>query len=93
MARDMTSDARSRQLLEAISDVQSIYIGGEESAYASFNRLLAILLDITESGYGFVGEVVGEGDGVNPWLRTWAMTDISWDAQSRASMSNRDRKA
>ena len=84
MARDMTSDARSRQLLEAISDVQSIYIGGEESAYASFNRLLAILLDITESGYGFVGEVVGEGDGVNPWLRTWAMTDISWDAQSRA---------
>ena len=84
MAREMTPDARSRQLLEAISDVQSIYIGGEESAYASFNRLLAILLDITESGYGFVGEVVGEGDGVHPWLRTWAMTDISWDAESRA---------
>ena len=51
---------------------------------AQGHRLLAILLDITESGYGFVGEVVGEGDGVNPWLRTWAMTDISWDAQSRA---------
>ena len=84
MARDTTSDARSRQLLEAISDVQAIYIGGEESAYASFDRLLGILLDITDSGYGFVGEVVGTGDGINPWLRTWAMTDISWDEASRA---------
>ena len=84
MARETTSDARSRQLLEAISDVQAIYIGGEESAYASFDRLLDILLDITNSGYGFVGEVVGTGDGVNPWLRTWAMTDISWDDVSRA---------
>ncbi|WP_440957787.1 PAS domain-containing protein [Oceanicaulis sp. LC35] len=84
MARDMISDARSRQLLEAISDVQAIYIGGEQSAYDSFNRLLAILLEITGSEYGFVGEVVGEGDGINPWLRSWAMTDISWDPASRA---------
>lgn len=84
MPREMTSDARSRQLLEAISDVQSIYIGGEQSAKASFERLLDILLEITASEYGFVGEVVGAGDGVNPWLRTWAMTDISWDDASRA---------
>ena len=84
MARETTSDARSRQLLEAISDVQAIYIGGEQSANASFDRLLDILLEITESGYGFVGEVVGTGDGINPWLRTWAATDISWDDQSRA---------
>ena len=84
MARDMISDAGSRKLLEAISDVQSIYIGGEQTAHASFNRLLHILLEITESEYGFVGEVVGQGDGVNPWLRSWAMTDISWDEESRA---------
>lgn len=84
MARETTSDARSRQLLEAISDVQSIYIGGEQSANASFERLLEILLEITGSDYGFVGEVVGVGDGVNPWLRTRAATDISWDDASRA---------
>ena len=84
MARHMISDASSRQLLEAISDVQAIYIGGEQSAHASFKRLLDILLDITGSEYGFVGEVVGTGDGVNPWLRTWAMTDISWDDASLA---------
>lgn len=84
MANDTTSDSKSRRLLEAISEVQAIYIGGDEDAHAFFQRLLDILLDITNSEYGFVGEVVGPGDGVNPWLRTWAMTDISWDDASRA---------
>ena len=83
MAQQTTSDARHRQLLEAISDVQSIYIGGGQSANASFERLLDILLEITGSEYGFVGEVVGVGDGVNPWMRTRAVTDISWDEASR----------
>ena len=84
MSNDTTSDFKSRRLLEAISEVQAIYIGGDEDAHAFFQRLLDILLDITDSEYGFVGEVVGSGDGVNPWLRTWAMTDISWDDASRA---------
>ncbi|WP_375549813.1 PAS domain-containing protein [Oceanicaulis alexandrii] len=83
MADDTTSESKSRRLLEAISEVQAIYIGGDEDAHAFFQRLLDILLDITDSEYGFVGEVVGAGDGVNPWLRTWAMTDISWDEASR----------
>ncbi|WP_421857375.1 PAS domain-containing protein [Oceanicaulis sp.] len=84
MADDITSDTKSRRLLEAISEVQAIYIGGDEDAHAFFQRLLDILLDITDSEYGFVGEVVGTGDGVRPWLRTWATTDISWDENSRA---------
>ena len=84
MANDTTSESKSRRLLEAISEVQAIYIGGDEDAHAFFQRLLDILLDITNSEYGFVGEVVGTGDGVNPWLHTWAMTDISWDEDSRA---------
>ena len=73
-------------LLKSALFVVGLYAGDPRPQPDAGSRggLLAILLDITESGYGFVGEVVGEGDGVNPWLRTWAMTDISWDAQSRA---------
>ena len=71
-------------LLRAISEIQSGYIAGERDAQDMANRLLDILLDLTGSQFGFLGELLDPQSPDEPWLRTWAMTDISWDDASRA---------
>lgn len=48
-----------------------------------FGGLLDDLLRLTGSGYGYIAEVVHEPDGV-PFLRTWAITNIAWDDETRA---------
>ena len=47
----------------------------------AFKRLLASFLSLTDSEYGFIGEVLYR-DGV-PYLKTHAITDISWNAKAR----------
>lgn len=53
---------------------------------APFEALSATLLDslieITASEYGFIGMIRHDPDGT-PYLKTYALTDISWDAESR----------
>jgi len=72
------------ELLRAISELQSGYIAGVRDPRAMANRLLDILLDLTGSEFGFLGEVLETEGPTGAWLRTWAMSDISWDAESRA---------
>lgn len=72
----------SYALLDAISRAQSLYILGADPN-AIFDGMLAALLDITESEYGFIGEVRREADGV-PYLKTQALTNIAWDEATRA---------
>ena len=47
-----------------------------------FNNCLALLLDLTESEYGFIGEVLQDAVG-RPYLKTYALTNIAWDKQSQ----------
>ncbi len=69
-----------RRVLQAVADVQDSYIAGREPGDV-FEELLAHVLSITDSEYGYIGEVL-EDDGV-PYLKAYAMTDISWDDASR----------
>ena len=73
---------RSNQLLSALTDAQTAYIRGGDDA-TIFAALLQTVLDLTESSYGFIGEVLRDPDGA-PYLKTLAITDISWDDHSRA---------
>jgi PAS domain S-box-containing protein len=74
--------ASAEALLAAIGRVQMQFIE-EADLPRAFDRLLQVLLDVTGSAYGFIGEVLRDEAGT-PYLRTLAITDISWDKASRA---------
>lgn len=74
--------ARQHRLLQAISKVQAIFIAGT-SPRAAFDEVLQELMGMTGSAFGLVGQVQRTPEG-QPFLRVHAMTDISWDAASRA---------
>jgi two-component system cell cycle sensor histidine kinase/response regulator CckA len=71
---------RNNDILRAITDAQLAYIASSDAG-AVFDRLLAVLLEITDSEYGFIGEVVRRHG--RPLLRVYAITDLSWDEESR----------
>ena len=73
--------ALRRQILEAIRQVEAGFLASSEPKRA-FESLLASLLSVTASEYGFLGEVLQGPDG--PFLRTHAITNIAWSDEWRA---------
>ena len=41
------------------------------------------MLKLTDSGYGFIGEVLRTPENA-PYLKTFALTNISWNEETRA---------
>ncbi|MDZ4398109.1 PAS domain-containing protein, partial [Hydrogenophaga sp.] len=72
---------RQQQMLEAVRRAQAEFIETEDKRGA-FQGLLDAFIQLTTSGYGFVGEVLYDVND-KPYLRTHAVTDISWDEASR----------
>ena len=72
-------------MLDAIRQAQARFIV-DASSRDSFDDLLKILLSITESEYGFIGEVFKKLDGA-PYLKTHAITNIAWNDETRALAS------
>ena len=79
----MTEDQvrRQNELLEAIRRSQTGYIAGSESRQV-FRGLLADLVRLTDSEYGFLDEVLHDPDGT-PYKLSLALTDISWSDETR----------
>ncbi|MBM3394278.1 MAG: GAF domain-containing protein [Betaproteobacteria bacterium] len=77
--RDLT---RSRGLLEGVGLSQSLFIEGR-TPQVVFDQALNLLLEVTGSEYGFIGEVL-RADTNKPYLRTFALTNIAWDDETRA---------
>lgn len=74
---------RTQRLLESIRLAQSQFIA-EADPRQVFAGLLDVLLDITGSEYGFIGEVLLGDDG-KPHLQTHAITNIAWTDELRAA--------
>jgi PAS domain S-box-containing protein len=72
---------RQHRMLEAVRLAQGVFIEAEDKRKA-FEGLLEAFITVTHSGYGFVGEVHYDEDD-QPYLRTHAITNISWDEMSR----------
>jgi len=72
---------RHQHLLEAIRHIESTFIS-TQNAHQTFDEVLTQLLAISESAYGFIGEVRYQ-DG-KPYLRAHAITNIAWNAETRA---------
>jgi len=72
---------RQQRMVEAVRQAQTVFIETEDKRRA-FESLLDAFLQLTGSGYGFVGEVLYDVHD-KPYLKTHAITNISWDAESR----------
>jgi len=82
-SRQLDARLRSQELLlQVIRRTQAGFILAEEPQRL-FQRLLDGLLEVTGSQYGFIGEVHTSPDGVR-FLRTLAITNLAWDAATRA---------
>ncbi len=69
------------ELLDALTSAQSLYISDTDPKII-FDNLLSTVLSLTQSQYGFIGEVLRDDEG-NPYLRTHAITNIAWDETTR----------
>jgi PAS domain S-box-containing protein len=72
---------RERRLLDALSQAQSHFISGRDP-HDLFDNLLKAIIQLTESEYGFVGEILHD-DGDAPYLKTRALTNIAWSEETR----------
>ena len=71
-----------RRLLAVIASAQSAYIRSS-NLRNSFDPLLAQILELTDSRFGFVGEVLYDDAG-KPYLRSYVISNIAWDEASAA---------
>ncbi|MDJ0589398.1 MAG: PAS domain-containing protein [Pleurocapsa sp. MO_226.B13] len=85
---------RSNRILQAISSIQTQFLTDTEPNIL-FDGILGNLLELTESEYGFIGEILIADDG-NPimeesymkfrgrsYLKTNAITNIAWNEETR----------
>lgn len=86
---------KSNLILQAISSIQTQFLTDIE-AQIIFDGMLEHLLELTESEYGFIGEIHVADDGSRtmaesymkfrgrPFLKTHAITNIAWNKETRA---------
>lgn len=72
----------SHGLLEAIHQAQNRFIAAQDP-HTTFRELLDLLLNLTQSQFGFLGEVLQTSEGI-PFIRTHAISDISWDEKTKS---------
>ena len=77
-----------RQILEIISKAQKFYIQNE-SPYKIFNHLLDGIISLTNSEFGFIGEVLYDKYGI-AYLKTMAITDIAWNDELKAMLKRKE---
>ncbi|MBT9555925.1 MAG: GAF domain-containing protein [Myxococcales bacterium] len=70
-----------KRLSNAISEAQSLFLA-RPSRKEAFEVTLLRLLELTDSAYGFIGEILKRSDGT-PYLKSYAITDISWSDEIR----------
>jgi len=87
-ARDITAQAQSElainesnKMLSLVSEALAEHIRSGASVNP-FDVMLSHLLGISDSEYGFIGEVLRNADG-EPYLQTHALTNIAWDEGTR----------
>ncbi|HRG46765.1 MAG TPA: GAF domain-containing protein, partial [Leptospiraceae bacterium] len=72
---------RKNAMLDMVNRLQQTFLS-ETTSNEVFENALKMLLDITESEYGFIGEVLQNSEG-QPFLRTKSITNIAWNDVTR----------
>lgn len=73
---------KSESINQALERIYGKFID-ENNRNEVFDALLTEVLTLTNSEYGFIGEVLYKGDGT-PFLKTRAITNIAWDDETQA---------
>ena len=79
--KSMKELAVNHSMLDNVSRIQSEFILDGDAGKA-FDALLEQILLMTNSEYGFIGEIIHQNDGA-PFLRTQAITNIAWNDETR----------
>jgi diguanylate cyclase (GGDEF)-like protein/PAS domain S-box-containing protein len=89
MVNDISARKESERLLylnnkvmRAINAALGGFINANMARKEIFDNLLEKLLDITDSEYGFIGEILHKDD-QTPYLKTYAITNIAWNHDTR----------
>ena len=77
----MNTTDRDRLLLKAITSAYTEFIDLMKPK-AVFERLLQLLLSVTDSEYGFIGEILHNEEG-QPYLKVFSITNIAWNEETR----------
>jgi PAS domain S-box-containing protein len=72
--------AKQRELTRLITEFQARCLL-EPDVRMAFTSFLDGILLLTESEYGFIGEILQDAD-QKPYLKTYTITDISWNEQT-----------
>lgn len=72
--------AKQRELTRLITELQTRCLL-EQDTRKAFAPLLDEIIRLTESEYGFIGEILLDPN-QQPYLKTYAISDISWDEES-----------
>ncbi len=88
--KEKTQQVSEKYILDAITTVLSNYIA-ETDPYVLFNGLLDVLLEITGSEYGFIGEVFYTNEG-SPFVKSYATTNIAWSKDTNRLYEDNKRK-
>lgn len=85
LARANAAERRTVRANDLLSAVRELLTGHlvQNGRRATFARLLQLLLEYTDSNYGFVAEVLHDPAG-QPYLKTHAITNIAWNDEMRA---------
>ena len=81
MIRSVDELSEANLLLESVARTLGQHFRDREPKEL-FSQLLQDLLKLTSSDFGYIAEVLHDDDAA-PYLRTWAITDISWNADTR----------
>jgi PAS domain S-box-containing protein len=73
---------QNHRLMKAVSNIQSQFIT-ETDLRAVFDKTLLALLELTDSKYGFIGELFYDEQDA-PYLKTHAISNIAWNKETRA---------
>lgn len=77
---------RRAELLNGIRAAQEHFIGTTEVG-SVFTELLDVIVQHTHSGFGFIAEVLKD-EKDQPYLRSYSLTDISWNDEIREYMKS-----
>ncbi|MBA4349363.1 MAG: hypothetical protein C0415_05175 [Thermodesulfovibrio sp.] len=72
---------KNSSLLKALSHAQSQFIANIDT-HVLFDELLNQLITLTQSEYGYIGEVLYSSEG-KPYVKTNAITNIAWNEETR----------
>jgi PAS domain S-box-containing protein len=90
MRKNYSELKASQGLLKVLQEINEDFIQSRESKRELFKKMLDYVLKVTGSEYGFIGEVFMNDD--KQALRTYAITDISWNDETRALYKRYEEK-